>query len=118
MKIGRFRIAKQIVNHGIFGEITLGCSVTTGTNKISISCPKEFEKWYPGILFGTTYILEHTTELVDISIDVMDIISNDVDTNNTIISYLTAKAIEITQQVVLKNPPIFDEGIISVIFPK
>jgi len=118
MSKGRYRIAEQVQNYGIYGELGLICELTDDTDKIDIILSNDLEKWKPGILFGATYFLENVILDKGLSITLDEINFNEVDTNNTVIAFLTVHALIEATGIKIKTAPFFDIATMGFIFPK
>ena len=113
-----YRIAEQSGNLGVIGEIELYFEITAEYKGINILIPDDFKRWYPGVLFGATYWIEHNSTPIGLNIEVQKIEHNEVDTNNTIISYLTFHAIENAGIASNKGEIIFNKEIKSFVYKK
>jgi hypothetical protein len=118
MNIANYKIAKQVGTHGIYGEIELTFEFTSEHLKVNLSVPENYTRWYSGILFGATYWLEHTIQPLGLNLYIREIKFNEVDTNNTVIAYLTTKALEHATKTSLKGSAFFDEQTVSFVFKK
>ncbi len=118
MVIGKYKIAEQVGNYGIYGEIKLSCEITNRHHKIEISLSEEFEKWRSGILFGAEYYLEHCHMFKGLLIRINNIFFNAVDTNNTVIAYITVQALINATKINTRNNPFFDKNLVAFVFPK
>ena len=118
IKRGVFKIAEQIDNHGFYGEIELDCTLTSDVWKLKLDLDDLYERWRPGILFAGMYFIEHSTETIGLNIKVIKIRSNEVDTTNTVIAYLTLSALLFATGAVLTRNVFFDKAVKSFVFPK
>jgi hypothetical protein len=80
--------------------------------------PEEYERWRTGILFGMIYFIEHNLITEGLKVIVKEIRYNDVDTNNTIISFITVNAIITALNVPVRKNISFNKESLEFIFPR
>lgn len=117
-KSSYFKIAEQVNNYGFYGEIEIEFILTQNYRELNLLLAEPFERWRPGILFGTTYFIEHCVEQIGIDINVKNIKFNEVDTTNTIIAYLTYNALLKENNLIQKGHINFDKQLKSFVFLK
>lgn len=120
MNVATYKIAEQIGNHGIYGEIEMLVSFNDDKDRrLNLtSLDQQFKKWEPGVVFGATYIIEHCTKAISLNITVTDIKFNDVDTTNVVIAYITYNAILSAIGLQLSSNIYFDKQKILFEFEK
>jgi hypothetical protein len=117
MKKGSYKMAEQIDGYGFFGSITLECEVTGNTDVIELTLSSDFEIWRPGIMFGAAYFIEHFPSAIGLSVNIIDIDYNEVETNNTIIAFITLNALLEATQLSATKQVLFEKSKKSFIFP-
>jgi hypothetical protein len=115
---GSFKLSEQISNYGFFGLIELNCIVTENPKNLNVVIPDQFKRWEPGIMFGAKYFMEHLLEQVGIIVEITKVEFHEVDTNNTILAYITFNAMLSATNLQLKNLLLFDKEKKSFVFPK
>ncbi|OQP57071.1 hypothetical protein A3860_10920 [Niastella vici] len=118
MKTGIYKIAEQIGNYGFYGEIEIEVEITSRYQKVELEFDDELERWQSGVLFGATYFLEHCMSRIGLNIRVKEIKYNELDTSNTIVAYLTFKALVSATNLELKSDILFDKEFKAFVFPK
>lgn len=88
-----YRLAEQFNRYGFFGEVNFEFELTENHNQIVLEMDETFKEWYAGIIFGTNYFIEHCPKKIGLSIRIISIDYNEVDTTNTIIAYLIYSAL-------------------------
>lgn len=112
------RIAQQTGSVGFFGDVELEVIMNLQHKDIELLMDREFETWRPGLLFGANYFLEHARLEAGLTISVIRIGSNPVDTNNTVIAFLTAKALSEALKPDWRGDCFLDTDIKAFVFRK
>jgi hypothetical protein len=120
MKEERFyyKIAEQIGNKGIYGEIELQCVPNYSSDKVEVILAEEYSKFNAGICFGITYFIENCTSIKGMKVNVISIKSNPVDTNNLVMAYITFFALYKGLELEVKQIPVFIKENASFVFMK
>jgi len=118
MQKGYSKIAEQVGRYGIYGEIELTCDFSENYREIDIVLPNELEQWRTGVLFGAAYFWDHTALKGGLIVHVKSISSNPVDTNTTVIAFLTTLALVKASEINMRSTPFFDKHSITFCFPK
>lgn len=112
---GTARIAEQVGQIGVFGEITLECF---SSDVSSLLIPSEFTEWKISVEFGIDYFLRHSGIRYPLKVSVIDVATNAVDTSNMTIAFVTVHALCRAINEQLPYPPEFDKERVSFYFRK
>jgi hypothetical protein len=124
MARGEFKIAKQAGPRGYFGRVTLDVEPAGKTGALVVDFDDDNAgRWQTGARFGIDYVLEHVPKRTyfpqGLKIHVGCIEGHEVDTDNTLIAYVTANALlEALGIAEPRKRPNLDEEKGLVVFPK
>ncbi|HEX4143929.1 MAG TPA: hypothetical protein VHY91_10375 [Pirellulales bacterium] len=123
MKCGEFKVAKQIGPRGYFGKVRLEVDEVTENGNVVVEFDDhQASRWRTGARFGIDYVLDHLSKRAifpnGIRVHVGSIEGHEVDTDNTVIAYVTAIALLSALGVEPRKRPDFDENKGAFIFPK
>lgn len=116
METGIFKIAEQVDDCGFYGEILLQCALNEN-HLVQIEIPAHHSKWERGIGLGVTYFVESMRKKMGITVRIMEIKYNDVDTKQILIAYITFFALCDAFSLTPTNAPFFSKETKSFNFP-
>ena len=124
MAHGEFKVAKQAGARGYFGRVSLDAELDSGSGAIQVEFDRDrANRWQSGARFGIDYVLEHIPKQKyfpnGIRVHVACIEGHEVDTDSSLIAYVTA--IALFQALGIVNPkkrPDLIEETGFVVFPK
>jgi hypothetical protein len=124
MARGEFKIAKQAGPRGYFGRVSLDAEAVAGRDDVQVDFDDaNANRWQSGARFGIDYVLEHISKRDyfpnGIRVHVACIEGHEVDTDNTLIAYVTANAL--FQALGIANPkkrPDLNTEQGLIVFPK
>ena len=124
MARGEFRIAKQLGVRGYFGRVSLDVEPAESGGDVQIDFDRSCStRWQRGARFGIAYVFEHIPKRTyfpkgaRVHVDCIE--GHEVDTDNSLIAYVTANAV--FQALGISEPkkrPNLDEEHGLVVFPK
>jgi hypothetical protein len=123
MARGDFKIAKQVGQRGFFGRVSLDVEPAEGGHSVQIDFDERASRWQNGVRFAVDYVFEHSPARKSfphgVRIHVSCIEGHEVDTDTSLIAYVTANAL--LQALGIDDPkkkPHLDEDRGLVVFPK
>lgn len=116
MKTGIFKIAEQVDGYGFYGEILQQCALNEN-NLVQIEIPEHLSKWESGIALGVAYFVEIMRKRMGITVRIMEIRYNEIDTKHILISYITFFALCDAFLLTPTNAPCFSKETKSFNFP-
>lgn len=120
MNPGKYKVAQQINNRGIFAEIELEAALHFHSSIVKIEYEFEIDRiWQAGIEFGIKYFIEHLQKpyAKGIQVKVTRFNYNEVDTKMALVSIVTIKALMDAYKATIYREPFIDFKNFMYCFP-